>query len=976
MKELFQIIAGLITKKAIIASTIVAVTMVGFCSSLYLIQLKDGTYDDSTTYKGSNVPYIVQDAIGSIFVGEEAMDELGEITTKETTDGHALDFDIDEIANSIIDKCQKNHAVLEDYIKDVQTITKNGKTLKTSETLKLMIKAQLVTQYPDLRNRGKIREAVGTDEFQGCIKFIRYRYGKELTLQYIPLGKEDDDEKKNTLYGKIKKANNKDPLQELADGYTGKDDVFNYFSLDTSGNLIIAEEERTDTKSAETTYMVEYAEKEVDEGKYKDYVKQDRKNSEIEATVWGPSWKYKIKTINYNTAVSRYTMPFEYLWAFLVCGRDEQFVRDFANYVLDSEIDIGIYDNIATEESEVIKAQANTNTWTRRKTITRVYEDESLVSGPTDSGWLKPYGKPKLVPRYASVSRKMEYFDTIEISIINANIWSMKFYEKREFIKPKHTNENLEKFVVEREDPEDPEELWKPEELEKTNQSSENEMRYKNEIQYDAEGKPYTVPVPYTVVKKTVIETWRSISVWKNQKAITYADKEHGETQDRVEYYYHVSKTGTIKKDDKDASEGDEFYPNFCTLYNESGQEKYNLENSMQWFFEVLANNSSTVNLLPMTKYMLNKATGKDYGTTVVDFSLYDGGDISKITFASITNSSGGIDVSSDKYFPKSEEQFINGVRAYGKPQILVDYAKEFMEYQDKYKVNAFFAATVSVWETGAGTTGHGSDGKNNMFNIRDNTKFKTYSDKKQGIEAFYKLISGKTYFGAGLTTIANIGHTYCPNKEVPGQADRWIRSVQSTMVSMLKKANIDISLINDMTIQETNRGEAKIYQVNFKGVTYYTPIDIGVNGIAVSSVAGKPRNLKVYNGKTKIHYGTDIGTAKKTGYKVYASASGTVSRVGWQGNNSSNGGTGYGYRIYINHGNGIETIYGHGLRDSATVKVGDYVKAGQQIMLSGNTGTSSGPHLHFEMKAGSYRYVDITNAICGEITKYGVLSH
>lgn len=965
MKEFLSALISTAVKNIGIITTVTVVTFTSLGLSLYLTQLDDGVYDDDEINKDKNVPYIVQDAIENIFSGEESVDELGEILTIESKSGQGWTYaykdddqikpiDLDVIADRIITKSQKNNAVLETYIKDIETITKDGKTLQTSETLKLMIKAQLVTQYPDLRKKDYIRKAVGTDELQGCIKFIRNRYDKELTLQYIPLGKEDDDENKNTLYGKIKKANKKTVLQELADGYTGKDDVFNYFSLDTSGNLIIAEEERTDTKSAETTYMVEYAEKEVDEEKYKSYVKQDRTNSEIEATLWGPSWKYKIKTINYNTAVSRYTIPFEYLWAFLVCGRDEQFVRDFANYVLDSEIDIGIYDNIATEESEVIKAQANTNTWTRRKTITRVYEDGSLVSGPTDSGWLKPYGKPKLVPRYASVSRKMEYFDTIEISIINANIWSMKFDETREFIKPKHTNENLEKFVVEREDPDDPEKLWKPEELEKTNQSSKNEIRYKDEILYDAEGKQYSEQVPYTVVIKTVIETWRSISVWKNQKAITYADKEHGETQDRVEYYYQVGKTETTPKDNITASEKPYFYPNFCTLYNESGQEKYNLENSMQWFFEVLANNSSTVNLLPMTKYMLNKATGKDYGTTVVNFSLYDGGDISKITFADIISENGGIDVTDRSYFPGSPEQFMKGAKSYPKNSLFVDNAKLFYDLQEEYNVNAFFIATIAIKESTAGTNGSVALNKNNIFSIRyDSGEYKTYNNKQEAIKDCYRLIKERYIIGYGRKTIGKIGEEYCDPPE------EWIAFIEKYMVKMMKAANIDITLISDTGLSEAKRGEAKIYTILYKGIKFYTPIDLIENKVYVSSYCGKPRQRN--DGSWRRHAGIDIRTGE-VGKKVYAAANGTVTRVGWE--NASNRKQGYGYRIYISHGNGVQTVYAHGIGGSSRVKVGDYVSAGQEIMLSGDTGSSTGPHLHFEIKLSNVPQYDTTNKL------------
>lgn len=969
MKEFFKMLIKHKAKKILIIVVIIISLLLFFCSSLYISQLNDAVYDDSAENRDKNVPYIAQEEISTIFGGDETMDELGQITTKSISNGYALDFDIDELANNIIQRCQKNHTVLEDYIKDVETITKNGKTLRTSETLKLMIKAQIVTQYPDLRNVGSIRSYVGEDEFQGCIKFVRNRYDQETTLEYIPLGTEDD-KGSDTLYGLLYQANHKDKLKELSDGYMGNDPVFKYFSLDTAGNLIIAEETRTDKKEAKANYLTAYEENDISDEEYKKYVDMDRENSRILEMLWEPEWEYKLKTINYSTAVSRYTMPFEYLWAFLVCGRDEQFVRDFANYVLDSEIDIGIYDNIATEESEKISGQANTNTWVKHKTITRVYEDWVLVSGPIDSGWLTPYDKPIFVPRFAKVERKMEYFDTIETSIIRADIWSMTTTEERSFIKPEHTNKNLQKVVIEQEKADDPETLWQDPILDSTDVSSIIETRKRIVQMVDGNGGVYEVEEEYDVTITTEIENWSSTSVWQNQKATTYADKEHNETQDRVEYYYGTGAVRTIPKDDKDA---DEYEPNFCTLYNGSGIAKYNLENSMEWFFEVLEKNASTVNLLPMTKYMLNKATGKDYGTAKVNFSLYAGGDISKITFASITNSSGGIDVSDENYFPTSVEQFRQGVKAYSNHQVLLQYADTFMECQEQYGVNAFFAATVSVWKTGAGTTGHGADGKNNMFNIRNSTEFNTYESKKQGIEAFYRLISGGTYFGAGKTTIANIGYTYCPNGEVAGQSDKWIRSVQSTMLEMLKKANIDISMISDMTIQEGKRGEATIFKVIFKGVEYITPIDIGTSGISVSSVAGKQRAITTNNGyQNRIHYGTDIGTGGRTGYPVYAAADGTIGLCGYQ--NAWKHSEGYGLRVYINHGNGIQTLYAHGSSLANGIKTGVKVKQGQLIMYSGNSGNTTGAHLHFEMKSGNYRYVDTSNAICGVLTTYGTL--
>ena len=70
------------------------------------------------------------------------------------------------------------------------------------------------------------------------------------------------------------------------------------------------------------------------------------------------------------------------------------------------------------------------------------------------------------------------------------------------------------------------------------------------------------------------------------------------------------------------------------------------------------------------------------------------------------------------------------------------------------------------------------------------------------------------------------------------------------------------------------------------------------------------------------------------------ASSAGTVTRAGW--------GSGYGYVIYIKHSDGRETRYGH--LSKILVKVGQTVSQGEKIALSGNTGVSTGPHLHFEI--------------------------
>lgn len=96
-------------------------------------------------------------------------------------------------------------------------------------------------------------------------------------------------------------------------------------------------------------------------------------------------------------------------------------------------------------------------------------------------------------------------------------------------------------------------------------------------------------------------------------------------------------------------------------------------------------------------------------------------------------------------------------------------------------------------------------------------------------------------------------------------------------------------------------------------------------------------------------HQGIDISGAGASGSLVVAGASGTVVKAGW-----STGG--YGNYVIIDHGNGVETLYGHMLDNSLMVTEGDTVTKGQAIGRVGNTGYSFGAHLHFEVRINGKR--------------------
>ncbi|MDO5127171.1 MAG: peptidoglycan DD-metalloendopeptidase family protein [Eubacteriales bacterium] len=89
-----------------------------------------------------------------------------------------------------------------------------------------------------------------------------------------------------------------------------------------------------------------------------------------------------------------------------------------------------------------------------------------------------------------------------------------------------------------------------------------------------------------------------------------------------------------------------------------------------------------------------------------------------------------------------------------------------------------------------------------------------------------------------------------------------------------------------------------------------------------------------------RLHEGVDF--AATSGTNVYAAAAGIVTRSEYYG--------GYGLCVDILHENGTTTRYGH--LSSVSVEIGDLVYQGELIAYSGNSGQSTGPHLHFEIRS------------------------
>ena len=171
----------------------------------------------------------------------------------------------------------------------------------------------------------------------------------------------------------------------------------------------------------------------------------------------------------------------------------------------------------------------------------------------------------------------------------------------------------------------------------------------------------------------------------------------------------------------------------------------------------------------------------------------------------------------------------------------------------------------------------------------------------------------------------------------------------------------------------ETLEGIAKRYQVTPEAITGYEPnklssaADLHEGQVLIIPDGIKPfephlvytrlglltTNAKAEPGKfvwpthgaitqyfdKNTHHGLDI--ANKPGTPILAAGAGTIIAAGWKGS--------LGNAVFIDHGNGYQTWYGH--LQAIYVQAGQAVKRGQQIGEMGNTGRSTGPHLHFVVR-------------------------
>ena len=327
-------------------------------------------------------------------------------------------------------------------------------------------------------------------------------------------------------------------------------------------------------------------------------------------------YEMKLESVDYRQYLSKYTMPFDYLWAMLLTSHSKDFTFALADLVYNSKFVLTVFDN--EQETTTTEKEKYTRTITTKTNATvRIFETSSpsntqnttnttstqTTSQVNNSLTFKELRNVEFTsvdgPKtYSNESTSKTKSNKISVALTLADAWCVKHEEKFKFEKGKQeTSSNTTKL----------DDVKNEQESEPDNDTILNYVNSKLGANEKAGG------VTKASSKTTTEETNRT-------KTTVTKTKENKYTQVKS------STEGKYKEDQA---------PNFVTIFNSGVYARSNILTSgdeVNWLFEILEANDDTKDLVDLTKFFLYKATNKSYGITEFDFSVFDPANFIKIS--------------------------------------------------------------------------------------------------------------------------------------------------------------------------------------------------------------------------------------------------------------------------------------------------------------------------------------------------------
>ena len=503
-------------RKRIIQALIVLIFLILLAAAIYFITLDDGTYKDEDM---SSTPYAASTYTSSMKFTENGIIFVYKHKDETTDQEVEEEKTSSEMAQILWDEMIKAGSKVENYLSSVEELEK-------------LMNAEIITQYPKI-------QGLSENKLNGTIEFERHKSdGTSYMLEYVNA--------------------------ETFNNYITSQDTTNslkYFTLDESGNVLIGIVDKT-------TEEISTNDSDADISNYSE-----------EMTEPGKVEKYMVssKPINYKNAISKYTMPFQYLWSLLVIGDDKDFVLELADLVQDSEIVISIYDNITTTvDKEINTYKKQRKQVSKPSTITISGENQPETNNENSENEYKD----NIV---YNVTRTTTYENnTPLVDLTKADVWIVDF--SKEYTKAAPEVAPEQKNETQLEDTEYVEDSDSP----KVSNNTNNE---------EAENK--TITHYYTRQTDRKVENIVQITVEKYVEG-------------------NVTNNPKVEKDEGQVN----FVTLLCKWEHVDAKNKMTSEIT-SWLFEILENNPDTVNMIDLTKYLFYKVTGRDFGVKEYNFEEY-----------------------------------------------------------------------------------------------------------------------------------------------------------------------------------------------------------------------------------------------------------------------------------------------------------------------------------------------------------------
>lgn len=568
-------------------------------SFIFFITLDDGSYKPGDM---SSTPYAASTYTSSIKFNENGITFL---YTDETT-GQETEKTSSEMAQIVWDEMIKAGSNVENYLSSVEELEK-------------LMNAEIITQYPKLNAQV---------DLNGTIEFKRHKSdGTSSMLQYIDKEKFNEYIENNNI------------------------DIVNYFTLDENGDVLIGiVDENTETLTSNDSEMIlsDYTETLTDSN-----LSDSGKYSKTEYSI-------QTKPINYKNVVSKYTMPFQYLWSLIVIGDDKGIGLELADLVNESQIIISIYDNVTTT--------VNTSIYTYKRgkkvNVSATATASTNYGKYTESDSWEPANEWIEDDEY-KITHEITYKNNTPIvDVTKADVWMVNYSKSYDQGPASNSEESNEKDLDDDE--------YKEEEGNPKNSSDGDGSdllyydKFKDKLSDLIDDLEDSVreSVDTTVINNVIVPLSMSTSI--TSCSASYYKHNVNRTQTDVttvssQKYVEGSITNIPKVEKKTEEElkngtgQNNFVTILCDEKHSEARKKITTEIT-SWLFELLETNPDTVNMVDLTKFLLYKVTGNDYGVTEYNFDEYGENNFS---FIGANGNYGDWDGTG------TQEDFINAVAPY-----------------------------------------------------------------------------------------------------------------------------------------------------------------------------------------------------------------------------------------------------------------------------------------------------------------------